>query len=437
MKKTPMYIIMLQLLLSSEQILATDIATNTSATHIATSGHSQSATDRNNSGEGAIVTNRLNSSTRPVGSASNDAKASLLLDVYTDGADYKDARASISAGIDSNASCSPCGASINLYDIKQDGNDAISYIEYLGDSHSFTGSVSISGSVSTGILSVSNGDVGFYDVAASIESNLQAAATNTTGVANNATNIATNTAGVATNTAGIATNATNIATNTAGIATNATNIATNTTGIATNKTNIATNTTGIATNKTNIATNTTGIATNKTNIATNTTGIATNKTNIATNTTGIATNKTNIATNTTGIATNKTNIATNTTGIATNKTDIASNTSLIAANKATLSALIGINGAGIQSLASSFTSFQEDTNRNFIALTGNMYEGLAEVTAISNVAYASSGWRASVGYGDYKSKSATAMGISYAGEKYKFKFSKSGDATGFGISYDF
>ena len=321
MKKTPIYIIMLQLLLSSEQMLATDTATNTSATHIATSGHSQSATDRNDSGEGASVTNRVNSSTRPLGSDSNDAIASLELDVYTDGADYTDARASISAGIDANANCSPCGASINLYDTKESGNDASSFISYLGDSHSFSGKVS-----------VFNGDVGFSDVAASIESNLQAAATNTTGVANNATNIATNTA---------------------------------------------------------------------------------------------------------GIATNKTNIATNTAGIATNKTDIASNTSLIAANKATLSALIGINGAGIQSLASSFTSFQEDTNRNFIALTGNMYEGLAEVTAISNVAYASSGWRASVGYGDYKSKSATAMGISYAGEKYKFKFSKSGDATGFGISYDF
>jgi len=185
-----------------------------------------------------------------------------------------------------------------------------------------------------------------------------------------------------------------------------------------------------ASNTTNIATNTTGIATNTTNIATNTTGIATNTTNIATNTT-------NIATNTTGIATNTTGIATNTTNIATNKTDIAANTSSIATNTATLSALIGINGVGIQSLASSFSSFQEDTNRNFIALTGNMYEGLAEVTAISNVAYASSGWRASAGYGDYKSKSATAVGISYAGEKYKFKFSKSGDATGFGISYDF
>ena len=164
---------------------------------------------------------------------------------------------------------------------------------------------------------------------------------------------------------------------------------------------------------------------------------ASNTTNIATNTTGIATNTTNIAANTTGIATNTTNIATNTTNIATNKTDIASNSSLIATNTATLSALIGVNGTGIQSLASSFSSFQEDTNRNFIALTGNMYEGLAEVTAISNVAYASSGWRASAGYGDYKSKSATAVGISYAGEKYKFKFSKSGDATGFGISYDF
>ena len=42
-----------------------------------------------------------------------------------------------------------------------------------------------------------------------------------------------------------------------------------------------------------------------------------------------------------------------------------------------------------------------------------------------------------LGMEDYKSKSATAIGISYAGEKYKFKFSKSGDATGFGISYDF
>ena len=184
-------------------------------------------------------------------------------------------------------------------------------------------------------------------------------------------------------------------------------------------------------------TNTTNISTNTSNIATNTSNIATNTTNIATNVTNIATNTSNIATNTTGIATNKTNIATNTTGIATNVTNISANTSLISANMATVQSLIGINASNIQSLSSSFTSFQQDTNRNFVALSGNMHEGLAEVAAISNAAYASSGWRASVGYGDYKNKSATAVGISYAGEKYKFKFSKSGDASGFGISYDF
>jgi hypothetical protein len=321
MKKICMYIIMLPLLLSSEQVLATDNASNTSSDHTGNAQHSQSATDYNQSGAGATVLNRLNSQTTPLGSGSADGSAAIELDVYNDGAGYADARASISAGIDANAMCSPCGASINLYETKSSDSEANAFITYLGDSHYFTGRVS-----------VFNGDVGFGDVAASIEANLQAAATNTT----------------------------NIASNTADIATNTTNIASNTADIATNTTNIATN-----------------------------------------------------------------------------KIDIASNTSLIATNTATLSALIGINGTGIQSLASSFTSFQEDTNRNFIALTGNMYEGLAEVTAISNVAYASSGWRASAGYGDYKSKSATAVGISYAGEKYKFKFSKSGDAAGFGISYDF
>ena len=344
-----MYIIMLPLLLSSEQLLATDDSITTSADHTGSSGHSQSATDYNESGAGASVTNRLNSSTSPLGSGSRDGSADLELDVYTDGAGYADARATISAGIDSNANCAPCGATIALSEIKYSDSEALSQIIHNADEHYFGGKVSIF-----------TGDVGFTDVAGAIEANLQAAATNTTEVASN-----------------------------------------------------------------------------KTNIATNTTGIATNKTNIATNTTGIATNKTNVATNTTGIATNKTNIATNTTGIATNGTNISANTSLISANTATLQSLIGINVTGIQSLSSSFASFQEDTNRNFIALSGNMYEGLAEVTAISNVAYASSGWRASAGYGDYKSKSATAVGISYAGEKYKFKFSKSGDATGFGISYDF
>ena len=312
MEKYIKYTLFMSIVLSSGLTFATGDAENTSPDHTGSSGHGQSATDYNQSGAGAIVTNRLNSQTLPLGSGSADGSAALELDVYNDGAGYADARASISAGIDANAMCSPCGASINLYETKYSDSDASSRITYLADTHSFTGDVS------TGVLSVTNGDVGFSDVAGAIETNLQASAANTTG-----------------------------------------------------------------------------------------------------------------------IASNKTNIATNTTGIATNVTNISANTSLISANTATLQSLISVNVTGIQSLSSSFTSFQEDTNRNFIALSGNMYEGLAEVTAISNVAYASSGWRASVGYGDYKSKSATAVGISYAGEKYKFKFSKGGDATGFGISYDF
>ena len=298
MEKYIKYTLFMSIVLSSGLTFATGDAENTSPDHTGSSGHGQSATDYNQSGAGAIVTNRLNSQTLPLGSGSADGSAALELDVYNDGAGYADARASISAGIDANAMCSPCGASINLYETKYSDSDASSRITYLADTHSFTGDVS------TGVLSVTNGDVGFSDVAGAIETNLQASAANTIGIATNVTNI-------------------------------------------------------------------------------------------------------------------------------------SANTSLISANTATLQSLISVNVTGIQSLSSSFTSFQEDTNRNFIALSGNMYEGLAEVTAISNVAYASSGWRASVGYGDYKSKSATAVGISYAGEKYKFKFSKGGDATGFGISYDF
>jgi len=298
MEKYIKYTLFMSIVLSSGFTFATGNAENTSPDHTGSSGHGQSATDYNQSGAGAIVTNRLNSQTLPLGSGRADGSAALELDVYNDGADYADARASISAGIDANAMCSPCGASINLYETKYSDSDASSRITYLADTHSFTGDVS------TGVLSVTNGDVGFSDVAGAIETNLQASAANTIGIATNVTNI-------------------------------------------------------------------------------------------------------------------------------------SANTSLISANTATLQSLISVNVTGIQSLSSSFTSFQEDTNRNFIALSGNMYEGLAEVTAISNVAYASSGWRASVGYGDYKSKSATAVGISYAGEKYKFKFSKGGDATGFGISYDF
>ena len=184
-----MYIIMLPLLLSSVQLLATDDSITTSADHTGSSGHSQSATDYNESGAGASVTNRLNSSTSPLGSGSRDGSADLELDVYTDGAGYADARATISAGIDSNANCAPCGATIALSEIKYSDSEALSQIIHNADEHYFGGKVSIF-----------TGDVGFTDVAGAIEANLQAAATNTTGIATNKTNIATNTTNIATNT---------------------------------------------------------------------------------------------------------------------------------------------------------------------------------------------------------------------------------------------
>ena len=335
---------------------------------------------------GATAFHSIYTRARPLDESSSSNSASVTTGVYNNGktgeSQYSDARVVLQAGLEANAMCSPCGAYLELYEGASGGRDASTRITYNAQSHSFYG----------GAVNIYNDDgASVNDVAGTIN----------------------------TNTAGIATNVTNIATNTTNIATNTTNIATNTADIATNKTNIATNTADIATNVTNIATNTAGIATNVTNIATNTAGIATNVTNIASNTAGIATNVTNIATNTAGIATNGLNISTNTNGIASNL------------------ALIGSNTSNIQSLSTSFANFQVDTRQNFATLSSNTHRGLAEVTAISNVAYASSGWRASIGYGNYESKSATAIGVSFAGENAKFKISTSGDAMGMGISFDF
>tara|TARA_B100000780_G_C20780702_1_gene310038 strand:- start:288 stop:458 length:171 start_codon:yes stop_codon:yes gene_type:complete len=56
---------------------------------------------------------------------------------------------------------------------------------------------------------------------------------------------------------------------------------------------------------------------------------------------------------------------------------------------------------------------------------------------MSNVEYASSGWRASIGYGNCQSKSATAIGLGYADEKAKFNLSTRGDVMGVSVSFDF
>ena len=151
-------------------------------------------------------------------------------------------------------------------------------------------------------------------------------------------------------------------------------------------------------------------------------------------------NAADIATNVTAIATNAARVAANVATLAVHEGLVTQNISDISANVATLAAhttAIGTNMASIGNLQSSFANFQTETMDNFARMGSDMHRGLAEVTALSNVAYADKGWRASIGYGDYESKSAAAVGVSYAGEKFKFKVSRSGKATGAGIAFDF
>ena len=180
----------------------------------------------------------------------------------------------------------------------------------------------------------------------------------------------------------------------------------------------------LSTNATNIATNTTDIATNKTSIATNTTDIATNKTNIATNTTDIATNKTSIATNKTSIATNVTNIAANTAEIATYTDSIASNTTAVAA------------------LGSDLSTFKASANSQMNYMKSDYSSGIASAVAMSQFNLAQDGFSIGVGRGSYNDMNETAFGLGYGGEfkngtLFKLQASKSGDASGVGLTISF
>jgi len=185
------------------------------------------------------------------------------------------------------------------------------------------------------------------------------------------------------------------------------------------------------TNATNIATNTTDIATNKTSIATNTTDIATNKTSIATNTTDIATNKTSIATNTTDIATNKTSIAANTTNIAANTAEIATYTDSIAGNTTAIAAL-----------GSDLSAFKSSTNSQLNYMKSDYSSGIASAVAMSQFDLAQEGFSVGIGRGSYNDEDETAFGLGYGGEfkngtLFKLQASKSGDASGVGLTISF
>ena len=187
---------------------------------------------------------------------------------------------------------------------------------------------------------------------------------------------------------------------------------------------LSTNATNIANNTTDIATNTTSIATNTTSIATNTTDIATNKTSIATNTTSIATNTTDIATNKTSIATNTTNIAANTAEIATYTDSIASNTTAVAA------------------LGSDLSAFKASANSQMNYMKSDYSSGIASAVAMSQFNLAQEGFSIGVGRGSYNDENETAFGLGYGGEfkngtLFKLQASKSGDASGVGLTISF
>ena len=180
-----------------------------------------------------------------------------------------------------------------------------------------------------------------------------------------------------------------------------------------------------------LSTNATNIATNTTSIATNTTDIATNKTSIATNTTDIATNKTSIATNTTDIATNKTSIATNVTNIAANTAEIATYTDSIISNTTAVAAL-----------GSDLSTFKASANSQMNYMKSDYSSGIASAVAMSQFNLAQDGFSIGVGRGSYNDENETAFGLGYGGEfkngtLFKLQASKSGDASGVGLTISF
>ena len=159
-------------------------------------------------------------------------------------------------------------------------------------------------------------------------------------------------------------------------------------------------------------------------LSTNATNIATNTTSIATNTTDIATNKTSIATNKTSIATNVTNIAANTAEIVTYTDSITSNTTAVAA------------------LGSDLSTFKSSTNSQMTYMKSDYSSGIASAVAMSQFNLAQDGFSIGVGRGSYNDENETAFGLGYGGEfkngtLFKLQASKSGDASGVGLTISF
>ena len=157
----------------------------------------------------------------------------------------------------------------------------------------------------------------------------------------------------------------------------------------------------------------------------------TNASNTAANTTDIATNKTNIATNTTDIAANKTNIATNATNIAANTAEIATYTNSITSNTTSIAAI-----------GSDLNAYKASTNSQLNYMKSDYSSGIASAVAMSQFNLAQEGFSIGIGRGSYNDEDETAFGLGYGGEfkngtLFKLQASKSGDASGVGLTISF
>mgnify|MGYP001491188285 CR=1 FL=1 len=143
------------------------------------------------------------------------------------------------------------------------------------------------------------------------------------------------------------------------------------------------------------------------------------------------TNASNTAANTTDIATNKTNIATNATNIAANTAEIATYTDSIAGNTTAIAAI-----------GSDLDAYKASTNSQMNYMKSDYSSGIASAVAMSQFNLAQDGFSIGIGRGSYNDEDETAFGLGYGGEfkngtLFKLQASKSGDASGVGLTISF
>ena len=143
------------------------------------------------------------------------------------------------------------------------------------------------------------------------------------------------------------------------------------------------------------------------------------------------TNATNISANTEDISTNKSNIATNATNIAANTAEIATYTDSIAGNTTAIAAI-----------GSDLNAYKASANSQMNYMKSDYSSGIASAVAMSQFNLAQDGFSIGIGRGSYNDEDETAFGLGYGGEfkngtLFKIQASKSGDASGVGLTISF